>query len=310
MEKCHTLKRVHKKILYIINPIAGTGSSNQLKKIIERTTHAAGIPFECITSNANANYSAVKIKIKEERFTDVVIAGGDGTVSQVVSALRDTAIQFGIIPVGSGNGLARAAKIPMDPQKAIELIFKETGKPTDGFSVNGQFACMLSGLGFDATVAHSFARQSTRGLFTYAKEVINNFGGASPYLFELSVEGYTLSLQAYMISIANANQYGNNFTIAPFAKLNDGLLDIFIVLKQSKISMLWQTLKQLLGCNPITQTGIHAPASKIIHWQTASLTIQNREGAALHIDGDPAPLQNELMIRVLPQAFRLIRNNN
>ncbi|MEY3590497.1 MAG: hypothetical protein RLZZ466_1017, partial [Bacteroidota bacterium] len=96
----------------------------------------------------------------------------------------------------------------------------------------------------------------------------------------------------------------------PFAKLNDGLLDIFIVLKQSKISMLWQTLKQLLGCNPITQTGIHAPASKIIHWQTASLTIQNREGAALHIDGDPAPLQNELTIRVLPQAFRLIRNNN
>ncbi len=301
---------MHKKILYIINPIAGTGSSNQLKKTIERTTHTAGIPFECITSDVNANYAAVKTKIKEEGFTDVVIAGGDGTVSQVVGALRDTAIQFGIIPVGSGNGLARAAKIPMHPQKAMQLIFKETGKPIDGFSVNGQFACMLSGLGFDATVAHSFARQSTRGLFTYAKEVINNFGRANPYLFEVSAEGYTLSLQAYMISIANANQYGNNFTIAPFAKLNDGLLDIFIVLKQSKISMLWQALKQLLGYNPITQTGVHTPSSKTLHWQTAALTIQNKEGAALHIDGDPAPLENELTIRVLPQAFRLIRNNN
>jgi len=301
---------VHKKILYIINPIAGTGSFNQLKKTIERTTHAAGIPFECITSNVSANYTAVKAKIKEEGFTDVVIAGGDGTVSQVINALRETAIQFGILPVGSGNGLARTAKIPIDPQKAMKLIFKETGKPTDGFSVNGQFACMLSGLGFDATVAHSFARQSTRGFYTYAKEVIKKIGGATPYLFKVSVEGYTLSLQAYMISIANANQYGNNFTIAPFAKLNDGLLDVFILLKQSKTSMFWQTLKQLLGHNPITQTGVHAPASKILHWQTAALTIQNKEGAALHIDGDPAPLENELTIRVLPQAFRLIRNNN
>lgn len=301
---------MHKKILYIINPIAGTGSFNQLKKTIERTTHAAGIPFECITSNVSANYTAVKAKIKEEGFTDVVIAGGDGTVSQVINALRETAIQFGILPVGSGNGLARTAKIPIDPQEAMELIFKETGKPTDGFSVNGQFACMLSGLGFDATVAHSFARQSTRGFYTYAKEVIKKIGGATPYLFEVSVEGYTLSLQAYMISIANANQYGNNFTIAPFAKLNDGLLDVFILLKQSKTSMFWQTLKQLLGYNPISQTGVHAPASKILHWQTAALTIQNKEGAALHIDGDPAPLENELTIRVLPQAFRLIRNNN
>jgi diacylglycerol kinase family enzyme len=113
-----------------------------------------------------------------------------------------------------------------------------------------------------------------------------------------------------MISIANANQYGNNFTIAPFAKLNDGLVDIFIVLKQSKISMLWQTLKQLLGYNPITQTGVHASNSTILHWQTAALIIKNKEGAALHIDGDPVLLQNELTIRVLPQAFRLIRNNN
>ena len=218
-----------RKILYIINPIAGTGTSTNIQKRIEQATTKASIPFECMQSNAMGNYQAVGTRITNEQYTDVVIAGGDGTVSQVIGALRHLPIQFGIIPVGSGNGLARAAKIPTSPAAALAFIFEETGKATDGFLVNQQFACMLSGLGFDATVAYAFAKQSSRGLVTYAKEIIKNMGSARSYSFEISIDGYSISLEAYMISIANANQYGNNFTIAPFASLQDGLLNIIIL---------------------------------------------------------------------------------
>lgn len=299
-----------RKILYIINPIAGTGSYATIQKRIEQATTRVCIPFDCIQSNAMGNYQEICVRITNEQFTDVVIAGGDGTVNQVIGAFRHLPIQFGIIPIGSGNGLARAAKIPTSPAAALTHIFEETGKATDGFLVNQQFACMLSGLGFDATVAHAFAKQSTRGLWTYTKEVIKNFSSASPYFFELSIDGQSISLEAYMISVANANQYGNNFTIAPFASLQDGLLDIIILPKQHKLSLLWQTGKQLLGLNSPSKISLQKQASKLIHCQATTLTIKNTEGALLHIDGDPATMQTEVSIQILPQAFRLIRKSN
>ena len=299
-----------RKILYIINPIAGTGSFTTIQKRIEQATRRACIPFECIPSNAMGSYQAVGTRITNEQFTDVIIAGGDGTVSQVIGALRHLPIQFGIIPIGSGNGLARAAKIPTSPAAALTHIFEETGKATDGFLVNQQFACMLSGFGFDATVAHAFAKQSTRGLLTYTKEVIKNFSRAIPYFFELSIDGQSISLEAYMISVANANQYGNNFTIAPFASLQDGLLDIIIFPKQHKLSLLWQAGKQLLRLNSPSSISLQKVGTKLIHCQASTVTIKNKEEALLHIDGDPATMQTEVSIQILPQAFRLIRKSN
>lgn len=299
-----------RKILYIINPIAGTGSSTTIQKRIEQITTKASIPFECIPSNAMGNYQEVGARITNEQFTDVIIAGGDGTVNQVIGALRHLPIQFGIIPIGSGNGLARAAKIPTSPVAAFTHIFEETGKETDGFLVNQQFACMLSGLGFDATVAHAFAKQSTRGLWTYTKEVIKNFSSASPYFFELSIDGQSISLEAYMISVANANQYGNNFTIAPFASLQDGLLDVIIFPKQHKLSLLWQAGKQLLRLNSPSKISLQNEGTKLIHCQASTVIIKNKEEALLHIDGDPATTQTEVSIQILPQAFRLIRKSN
>ena len=294
-------------IIYIINPISGTRTKKDLQQLIEKKTAAQHIAFQVFPSVASGDYSFLHPIIKEQKITDVVIAGGDGTVSQVVNSLMDCDVNFGIIPCGSGNGLAYAAKIPKEPAKALEIVF--TGNPfaIDGFYINKDFACMLCGLGFDAKVAHDFAKQPKRGLATYIKEVIKNFFSAKTYSFELTVNDKTFTADAYFISIANSNQFGNNFTIAPKASLHDGLLDIVIVTNQSKVSVLYQTLKQIRGKNKLETTRIEENKKGVIYFQTDKLTIKNLSQAPLHIDGDPAETPLELEITIKKKCFRLIQ---
>lgn len=296
-----------RKILYIINPVSGTRTKKDLQQLIEKETTAAGIPYSIFPSVASGDYAFLHPVIKEENITDVVIAGGDGTVSQVVNGLMDHNINFGIIPCGSGNGLAYAAKIPKEPRKALQVVFTGKAAPVDGFYLNKQFACMLCGLGFDAKVAHDFAQQPERGLSTYVKQVVRNFFGAKTYSFEISVRGKSFATEAYFISIANSNQFGNNFTIAPKASLSDGLLDIVIVTKQNKLSWMVQTLKQVSGRNkPVAETVIDAKKA-IIYFQTGHMLIKNISQAPLHMDGDPAETPDELAIEIKKGCFRLLQ---
>lgn len=296
-----------RRIVYIINPVSGTRAKKNLQQFIETKTTEQGIPFDVFPSVAGGDYSFLHQFIKDNKVTDVVIAGGDGTVSQVVNSLMHFDISFGIIPCGSGNGLAYAAKIPKQPAKALDIIFTGTAADTDGFYLNDQFACMLCGLGFDAMVAHNFALQPKRGLATYVKQVVRNFFGAKTYRFEVTVGNKNFPADAYFISIANSNQFGNNFTIAPKASLSDGLLDIVIATKQNKLSLILQTLKQVSGRNkPVPETVIDNKKA-VIYFQTDELFIRNLSGAPLHIDGDPAETPAVLKIKISKHCFRLLQ---
>jgi diacylglycerol kinase (ATP) len=222
-----------------------------------------------------------------------------------VSSLMKEDVNFGIIPCGSGNGLALAAKIPKQPAKALDIIFNGTASATDGFYVNKQFACMLCGVGFDAKVAHEFAQQSKRGLKTYASLVSKNFFSISPYHFIVESNGMEFSTEAFFISIANSNQFGNNFTIAPKALLSDGLLDIVIVKKAAKPVLLYNLLKQIFaGKLQTVETSLNLP---VIYFQTKRISIKNTSNAPLHIDGDPAETPEELKIEIRKKCFRLIQ---
>ena len=296
-----------RQIIYIINPISGTRTKKDLQQLIEKKTTEQNIPFQIFPSVASGDYSFLHPVIKEHKITDVVIAGGDGTVSQVVSSLMNCDLNFGIIPCGSGNGLAYAAKIPKDPLKALDVVFNGHAVAIDGFNINEQFACMLCGLGFDAKVAHDFAQQPTRGLTTYVKQVARNFFAAKTYSFELTVNDKVFIADAYFISIANSNQFGNNFTIAPKASLSDGLLDIVIVTNQSKLSLLLQTLKQIRGKNKLETETIEENKKGVIYFQTDKLSIINITQAPLHIDGDPAETPATLKIEIMKKCFRLIQ---
>ena len=165
---------------------------------------------------------------------------------------------------------------------------------------------MLCGLGFDAKVSHDFAQQPKRGLSNYVKMVVRNFFSARTWPFELTVKGKTFTTQAFFISIANSNQFGNNFTIAPKASLRDGLLDIVIVTKQNKLNVLLNTFSQLRGKKALQPDSMIDKNKAVIYFQSNSLQLKNISAAPLHIDGDPAPCPDKLDIQVLPGCFKLI----
>jgi diacylglycerol kinase (ATP) len=298
---------VSRNIIYIINPVSGTRTKKDLQQLIEKKTTEAGIKFQVFPSVASGDYTFLHPIIKEQQVTDIVIAGGDGTVSQAIDSLMNCGVNFGIIPCGSGNGLAYAAKIPKQPAKALDVIFNGKSTAIDGFTINKHFACMLAGLGFDAKVAHDFAKQPKRGLTTYVKQVIKNFWAAKTYLFELTIEDKKFIIDAYFISIANSNQFGNHFTIAPKASLADGLLDIVIVTHQNKLSLLFQTFKQVLGKNKLQQSAVFDNKKGVIYFQTDKIAIANQSEAPLHIDGDPAETPTKVQVEIKKKCFRLIQ---
>ncbi|MFN5477783.1 MAG: diacylglycerol/lipid kinase family protein, partial [Sphingobacteriales bacterium] len=232
-----------------------------------------------------------------------VLIGGDGTVSHSTSVLRGLPVEFAVIPAGSGNGLARAANIPTDPLEALELAVYGKAIWIDAFTINQHFSCMLSGIGFDAQVAHDFAKMKTRGLWTYARISAANFFDAVEYPFTLHLNGKEVHTEAYFISIANGNQFGNNFTIAPKAQLNDGLLDIIIVQKMNKMQVLLSVFYQMKY-----GTVQHDIKDKegILYFQASSIEIHNPMLAPLHVDGDPVETSKLIKVDLLPKALPLI----
>ena len=298
---------MQRKIIYLINPISGTSGKTSLKATLSRETHAKGIDHEILHTRADGNYHFLSQKIREENITDVVICGGDGSINAVASDLIGIKVNIGIIPMGSGNGLALTALIPKNIRRAMEIVFSGTASFIDGFYVNNQFSCMLCGIGFDAKVAHDFAKQKKRGLQAYIKTTAINFFSAKPYAFEIRSTGKTFTTEAFFISIANSNQFGNNFTIAPKASLNDGLLDIVIVKKMNKLVLPFSIISQVTGINA-KQDVVDFPQKKnIIYFQTPSLTIINKDDAPLHIDGDPKETARKFEIKLLRNAVRLIQ---
>ena len=296
-----------RKILFFINPVSGTGSKTQLEKKIKKECTEKKVDFEISFTSKDGNYSFLKEKILKDGITDVVICGGDGSLGPVIASLLNVKVNIGIIPLGSGNGLALTAKIPRKIDEAFEIIFTGKASPVDAFLINKKFSCNLCGIGLDAKVAYDFSLQKKRGLSTYIKQSFKNLFSASPYHFKLKIQNTKLKVDAFFICIANSNQFGNNFTIAPEASLNDGLLDIIVVKKMSKPRFIWSVFKQMKTGKIISHKEKDFQQKDILYFQTDKLQIINPEMAPLHIDGDHAPTNKKFTIEILPAAFSLIQ---
>jgi len=295
-----------RRIFYIVNPVAGTRSKQPLKELIQQQSNKAGIFFEIRDAVKEGGYSFLEPLIQQQGITDIVIAGGDGTVNGVLGSLHQLNVKFGIIPCGSGNGLAFSAGISKNAKKALQTIFNGKSLATDAFYVNRQFACMLCGLGFDAQVAHDFAQHHTRGRGAYINKIMGNLLKAPVYAFTLTADNFTITTEAYFISIANSNQYGNNFTIAPQASLTDGFLDVIVAASQNKISLLLQTLKQVSGLNKVQHIEEINQAASVLYFRAKNLFITNLQNAPLHIDGEPVSSTTHVDIQIKEKAFQLI----
>ena len=305
----NSISNMNRNLIFLVNPISGTKDKGALRKEISERTSEKNIPFRILETNAASDYSYLNELIISEKITDIIVCGGDGTINQVASSIRGCDVNVGIIPMGSGNGLAYAAGIPLNVSKALQVIYSGNASLIDSFLINGKFSCMLCGVGFDAQVAHDFAKQKKRGLGTYIRLSIRNFMIAPVYPFVL-IEGETeIKTEAFFISIANSNQFGNNVRIAPKASLHDGLLDIVVVNKMSKLRMLFALVRQLkLGqVMPLADKKYHK--KDIYYFQTKNIRIKNPGNAPLHIDGDPCESAPILDIRVIENAFRLLQPN-
>lgn len=295
---------MQRSLLFFINPISGTKNKRHLTELIERKCHQQKITFEITHTNKEGDYQYLPQKIEVDKITDVIICGGDGTIKQIASYLLETDVNVGIIPAGSGNGLALGSGIGANFEKALDIIFRGKTEYIDGFYINKHFGCMLTGVGFDAAVAYEFSKQKTRGLFPYVKLSLQHFFKAKAYPFIIEWNGSRIETNALFVSIANSNQFGSRIKIAPKATLSDGLLDVIVVNSKNKIITALSLLHQIsLGK---IQEEKKVSKKHVGYFHTEFVTIHNPALAPLHIDGEPVETSALLEIKIIKKAIRLL----
>lgn len=235
---------------------------------------------------------------------DIVVAvGGDGTVNEVASALVGSDTALGIVPLGSGNGLARHLGIPSQPRAAVKAIMAGQPIRIDAAAINGRPFFCTAGIGFDAQVATDYANAGTRGLITYAKEAVHDWRLYRPKEYEIETEEGAVKTQALLITIGNANQWGNNFFITPDASLQDGKLDIAIVKPasiESNAQMVWQLRHKSLAKNP-----------DVLYLRSPFVRIKCLSEAAIaaHYDGEVTTLSCPIRFECHKASLNVIPGN-
>ena len=293
-----------RNFIVFINPISGTRNKKDIRLFIEKKLSELKLSYQILITDENGKYSFLKEKIERENITDVIICGGDGTVNQITAYLQKSPVNVGIIPLGSGNGLAFTAGIAKDPKKALDIILNGKASFVDAFMINDHYSCHLCGLGFDAQVSHDFARQAKRGPSTYIKQTIKNFFKAKPYSFKVTANGNTFCTKAFFLSIANSNQFGNRILIAPKASLSDGLLDIVIVNKAGKLGLIFKLIRQIFYGKIASVRN----TDKAIHYfHTKKISILNIDNAPFHIDGEPMETAPHFEVEIIEKAFLLLQ---
>ena len=289
-----------RKIVFILNPISGTNSKAGIPKLIEKTINKDLFDYEIIPTEYAGHASKIATEAKEQGVNVVVAVGGDGTVNEVARAIVHSDTALGIIPCGSGNGLARHLLLPMNIRKAIEVINKCEIHDLDYGIINGYPFFCTCGMGFDAFVSMKFAESGKRGPISYVENVLHEGLKYKPETYEIQDENGTTRYRAFLISCANASQYGNNAYIAPQASMSDGLMDVIIMepfdmldAPQISIDMFNKTLNK---------------NSKIKTFKCKKLHIHRSKSGVIHYDGDPVMSGEDIDVELQEKGIKIIVN--
>jgi diacylglycerol kinase (ATP) len=287
-----------KKISFIINPISGGINKQHFPALIGRYLDRNLFDLE-INFTRSAEHNLELAQQAAETKKDIVIAvGGDGTINNIAKYMVNTGILFGIIPQGSGNGLARHLKIPLDNTKAIKVINKLHRKNIDTGMANDQFFLNVAGAGFDAHVSWMFANAPKRGFWSYTKITLNEFANYKPQSYELIVDGKTVTKDAFIICVANGSQYGNNAFIAPQANLDDGMFDISVMKPFKTYQM------PAIGLEMFMKK--YNNSRYVDALKGSDIVIKRPEEGVFNIDGEPVMMAKDIHIKILPESLKVI----
>jgi diacylglycerol kinase (ATP) len=288
---------VNRNVLFILNPKAGKRKKLDFQELIA-SEMPGQLPYKVLVWSDKNDFSDAAAEIRSGRYTDIVAIGGDGTVNKTASLLVNTDLRLGILPAGSGNSLARSIGISMKPREAIRQIVEGLTAVIDHGEVNGiPFFC-TSGLGFDAHIGEKFATSKKRGLRSYVAIVLSELFRYRARDYQLTINGNRFGRKAFLITVANSGQYGNDFYISPQASLRDGKFHVVIISRFNAIEVLPFFLKILLRKahrSRFTETFI-----------THGLTIARDAAGPAHYDGEPCVLEKSVTFINRPSSLRVI----
>ena len=291
-----------KKVWFIINPISGTAGKEHIVQLIPDYMNPKRFDYS-IKYTKRKGHAAEYTRRAIKQGVDVVVAvGGDGTVNEVARSLVHTETALGIIPCGSGNGLARHLFIPMNPEGALQVLADCNVKSLDYGTINDTPFFCTCGVGFDAFVSSKFAESGRRGLLSYIENTLKEGLKYKPDTYEIEIDGETQTYKAFLIACANASQYGNNVFIAPAASMSDGLMDVtimepFNVLEAPAIAI--QLFNKTINQN-----------SRIKTFKCSHLKIHRLEPGVIHYDGDPKHEGTDIEVSLIPHGVKMVVNDN
>ena len=292
-----------KRILFIVNPISGTSSKKGFDKIVEKSIDHDRFEYEIIRTEYAGHAAELAADAAQKGIDICVAVGGDGTVNEVARALVGTSTALGIVPCGSGNGLARHLCLPMSMKGALGIINQGQTDTFDYGLINDHPFFCTCGMGFDAHVSLLFAQSGKRGLSTYARMVLKEGLKYKGDSYDVTIEhhdGETQHVEAFLVACANAAQYGNNTYIAPGASMQDGLLDVIIIERIKGLS----ATRVLMDLFTKTLKSNH----HVTHFKARSLHIHRPSDGAVHYDGDPTVMGPDIDIRLEPRSLTAIVN--
>jgi diacylglycerol kinase family enzyme len=285
-------------ILFVIRPFAGIGNIHRLTDKVSKSLHNSRYVALVSVVDEDAELQRVVKEFIGNGYNKVFAVGGNAAVSQVATHLANTEASLGIVPVGSGNGLARHLRIPSDIGKAVRIVHRQKIAMIDyGLANDTPFFCN-AGLGFDADVALRFSKLAKRNFWSYAIASLSEFSKAKAKLFRIYDNGHTLHKEAFSISIANASQFGHHAYIAPDADLTDGLLDVTVVSPFPKFFAPSVGIKLF--------NGTIGKSRYVEMFRVRHLAIEREdEYAYLHVDGIPLAAGSTVEFNIKPLGLKV-----
>lgn len=287
-----------KKIAFVINPISGTGSKKEFPEIIGESLNNDLYEHEIVFTEHRFHGRDLAKHYVDAGYDAVIAVGGDGTVNEVARSLRHTDTALGIIPSGSGNGLARHLEIPLNVKKAVELLNHAEVINIDYGLVNDQPFFCTCGTGFDAYVSTEFAKGQQRGIMAYLEKIITGYFNYRSKSYHVTGENIDIKAKAFVLTFANASQWGNNAYIAPQASVQDGKMDISILSNFPLIAIPTLALQLFTKTinNDFFMTTLRA----------TSVTLHRDEPGPFHFDGEPYEEGREIEVKMVQDGLKVL----